>query len=348
MAKTKSILYINGDGVGPELMAHARAVVDDLLEVEWVEGEAGYSTFKKSGASLPQATVDSARACDAVLFCAVSSPPHIPNYKSAIISLRKELDLYANLRPFDSLPNVPGPAWAYGGLQLPPSASPLNFAIVRENTEGLYSGIEESDGERATALRVITRKGSERIVKFAFEYARSHHFSNVTLVHKANVLRQTDGLFLEAGREVSKAYEQAGISCDDAIVDSVAMRLVKSPADFQVIATTNLFGDILSDEASALIGGLGVAPSANIGEKFSLFEPVHGSAPDIAGKGVANPTGMLRSAAMMLEHLGYGKEAERLEAAIQRAYGQNIKTKDVGGTASTNEMAAAIRGFLSP
>ncbi len=344
--KTKSILYINGDGVGPELMAHARAVVDELVSVEWVEGEAGYTTFQKSGTPLPQATIDSARACDAVLFCAVTSPPNIPNYKSAIIGLRQALDLYANLRPFDSLPNVPGPAWASGGIQPPPSASPLHFAIVRENSEGLYSGIEESDGERATATRVITKKASARIVKFGFEYARSRHFSKVTLVHKANVLRQTDGLFLNTGREVAAAYAPA-ISCDDAIVDSVAMRLVKSPADFQVIVTTNLFGDILSDEASALIGGLGVAPSANIGEKYALFEPVHGSAPKYAGQDVVNPTGMLRSAAMMLEHIGHKKEANRLESAIERTYGQRIVTKDVGGSAKTSEMVAAIRNNLS-
>jgi 3-isopropylmalate dehydrogenase/methanogen homoisocitrate dehydrogenase len=334
ISMTKSILYINGDGVGPELMASARSTIDELVDVEWVEGHAGYETFKKSGTPLPQATIDSARACDSILFCAVTTPPSIPNYKSAIITLRKELDLYANLRPFRSLPNVPVPF------------PPLDFAIVRENTEGLYSGIEESDGQRATALRVITRHASERIVKFAFEYAKARKFSRVTLVHKANVLRKTDGLFLEAGREVAKSYARAGISCDDAIVDSVAMRLVKSPQDFQVIATTNLFGDILSDEASALIGGLGVAPSANIGSRFSLFEPVHGSAPDIAGKGIANPTGMLRSASMMLERIGCKKEAARLESAIVRAYEQRIVTKDVGGSASTAQMVEAIRANL--
>ena len=332
--KTKSILFINGDGVGPELMAHARSIVDDLVSVEWVEGQAGYSTFQTSGTSLPQVTIDSARATDAVLFCAVTSPPNIPDYKSAIIGLRTALDLYANLRPFRSLPNVPVPF------------PPLDFAIVRENSEGLYSGIEESDGERATALRVITRKASQRIVKFAFEYARARKFDRVTLVHKANVLRKTDGLFLDAGREVAKAYAPV-ISCDDAIVDSVAMRLVKSPTDFKVIVTTNLFGDILSDEASALIGGLGVAPSANIGEKYALFEPVHGSAPKYAGMDVVNPTGMLRSTAMMLEHIGCKKEASRLEAAILRAYEQRVVTKDVGGTAKTSEMVNAIRNNLA-
>ncbi len=345
MFMTKKILYINGDGVGPELMAHARSIVDELVDVEWVSGEAGYGTFLKHGTSLPQDTITSAKACDAVLFCAVTSPPNIPNYKSAIIGLRNELSLYANLRPFDSLPNVPGPAWASGNLQPPPVASPLHFAIVRENSEGLYSGIEDSDGQRATATRVITRKASERIVNFAFNYAKQKNFSRVTLVHKANVLRKTDGLFLEAGRAVASNYAPS-ITCDDAIVDSVAMRLVKSPTDFQVIVTTNLFGDILSDEASALIGGLGVAPSANIGEKYALFEPVHGSAPKYAGQDVVNPTGMLRSTAMMLSHLGYAKEAVCLEAALTRAYEQRIVTKDVGGTAKTSEMVAAVRKNL--
>ncbi len=357
---TKKILYIDGDGVGPELMGPARSIVDELADVEWVEGEAGYGTFKKLGTPLPDDTIEHARATDAVLFCAVTTPPGIPNYTSAIISLRNALGLYANLRPFDSLPNVPAPARTQTisanpaeGRPTPdppsaPSAAlpPIHFAIVRENSEGLYSGIEESDGERATALRVITRKASERIVKFAFDYAKKRHFSKVTLVHKANVLRKTDGLFLEAGRNVAKAYAP-DIACDDAIVDAVAMRLVKSPQSFQIIVTTNLFGDILSDEASALIGGLGVAPSANIGEKYALFEPVHGSAPDIAGKGIANPTGVLRSAVMMLGHIGLPGEARKLETAIERAYGQGIRTKDVGGNASTREMVEAIRRNLS-
>ncbi|VVB56736.1 Homoisocitrate dehydrogenase [uncultured archaeon] len=340
----KKILYINGDGVGPELMAGARSIVDELADVEWVEGEAGYAAYLKHGTALPNDTVVSAKACDAVLFCAVTTPPGIPNYKSAIIGMRKELDLYANLRPFDSLPNVPAPSWT--GAPANSAPAPLHFAIVRENTEGLYSGIEEADEVRATALRVITRRASERIVKFAYEYAKKRSFSKVTLVHKANVLRKSDGLFLEVGRAAAKPYAPA-IACEDAIVDSVAMRLVKSPGDFQVIVTTNLFGDILSDEASALIGGLGVAPSANIGQKYALFEPVHGSAPDIAGKGVANPTGMLRSAALMLAHLGLEPEARKLETAIESAYKQNIKTLDVGGTARTHDVVEAVRKNLN-
>ncbi len=325
-------MFINGDGVGPELIAHAISVVDALIDVDWIEGEAGYETYKKYGTSLPDETVRNAKETDAILFCAVTSPPNIDNYKSAIIGLRKELDLYANLRPFESLP----------GVDLP--FGKLKFAIVRENSEGMYSGIETSDGETATALRVITKKGSERIVKFAFEYAKQNGFQKVSLIHKANVLRKTDGLFLTVGREVAKQYPK--ITCDDALVDSVAMRLVKSPKDFEVIVTTNLFGDILSDEASALIGGLGVAPSANIGEKYALFEPVHGSAPKYAGMDIVNPTGMLRATAMMLEHLGHTNEAKRLENAINATYEKGIKTKDVGGTAKTSEMVASILSVL--
>jgi isocitrate/isopropylmalate dehydrogenase len=179
----RKILYIEGDGVGPELVAHARRAVDSLAKVEWMEGEAGFATYQKTGTSLPQETIDAAKKADAVLFCAVTTPPNIPNYKSAIVALRKELDLYANLRLFQSLPGIPVPF------------PQLHFAIVRENTEGMYSGIESRDGGRATAMRVITRKGSERIARFAFEYAASKGFSRVTIVHKANVLRETDGLF---------------------------------------------------------------------------------------------------------------------------------------------------------
>lgn len=330
----KKILYINGDGVGPELMAHARRVVDSLVSVEWLAGEAGFATFQARGAPLPDETLQLAKSSDAILFCAVTSPPNIPNYKSAIVTLRKELDLYANLRPFRTLPNIP--------LPFPP----LNFAIVRENTEGMYSGIEKTDGDTAYATRVITRRGSQRIAAFAFDYAARCGFSKVTIVHKANVLRQTDGLFLSAAREIASSYPQ--ITCEDALVDSVAMRLVKSPQDFNnsAIVTTNLFGDILSDESSALIGGLGVAPSGNYGEKHALFEPVHGSAPKYAGQDVANPTGMLLSTAMLLEHIGEARAAEKLRAAITKCYEEGIRTRDVGGTAKTSEMVERVAGLL--
>ena len=330
----KKILYIDGDGVGPELVSHARRVLDSVAKVEWVKGEAGYSVFQRKGTPLSHETLEAAKNCDAVLFCAVTTPPKIPNYSSPIIQLRKELDLYANLRPFVSLPNVKAPF----------PSSPLNFAIVRENTEGLYSGIEEREGDTAYATRVITKKGSERIARFAFEYAKKQGFPKVTIVHKGNVLRVTDGLFLDSAREVAKGYP--AIQCEDALVDSVAMRLVKSPTDFAVIVTTNLFGDILSDEASALIGGLGVAPSGNYGVRHALFEPVHGSAPTLAGQQAANPTGMLLSTAMLLEHIGEKVAGERLSAAVRKCYGLGVMTKDVGGSARTGEMVEKIISLL--
>ncbi|MCX6770446.1 MAG: isocitrate/isopropylmalate dehydrogenase family protein [Candidatus Micrarchaeota archaeon] len=328
----KKILYIDGDGIGPELMAHARRVVDSIAKVEWMRGEAGFAAYQKTGTPLPDATLQAAKECDAILFCAVTTPPNIPNYKSPIVSLRKELDLYANLRPFSTLPNVPVPFPA------------LNFAIVRENTEGMYSGIEKREGDTAYATRVITKDGSERIARFAFDYAARMGFSKVTIVHKANVLRVTDGLFLETAREVAAQYP--GIACDDALVDSVAMRLVKSPQDFQVIVTTNLFGDILSDESSALVGGLGVAPSGNYGAHRALFEPVHGSAPKYAGKDSANPTGMLLSTAMMLEHIGEKEASEKLARAIRECYLQKVTTRDVGGSAGTGGMVEKVMGLL--
>ena len=328
----KKILYIGGDGIGPELMAHAHRVVSSIADVDWVQGEAGYATYQKTGTPLPDATLQAAKESDAILFCAVTTPPNIPNYKSPIVALRKELDLYSNLRPFQSLPNVPVPFPV------------LNFAIVRENTEGMYSGIEKREGDSAYATRVITRKGSERIVRFAFDYAARRGFSKVTIVHKANVLRVTDGLFLEVAREVAAQYP--GITCEDALVDSVAMRLVKSPQDFQVIVTTNLFGDILSDESSALIGGLGVAPSGNYGSHLALFEPVHGSAPKYAGKDSANPTGMLLSSAMMLSHIGEKTAAEKLTRAVYGCYEQKITTRDVGGNAKTSEMVENVVELL--
>ncbi len=330
----KKILYIEGDGVGPELIAHARRIVDSLAKVDWITGEAGFATFQKTGTSLPDETVALARSSDAILFCAVTSPPNIPNYKSAIVTLRKELDLYANLRPFQTLPNIP--------LPFPP----LDFAIVRENTEGMYSGIEKTEGDSAFATRVITKRGSQRIARFAFDYATRRGFSKVTIVHKANVLRQTDGLFLSSARETASSYPS--ITTDDALVDSVAMRLVKSPQDFNssAIVTTNLFGDILSDESSALIGGLGVAPSGNYGSRHALFEPVHGSAPKYTGKDVVNPTGMLLSTAMLLEHIGEAKASEKLTSAIRKCYELGVKTKDVGGTSRTSEMVEKIAGLL--
>jgi isocitrate/isopropylmalate dehydrogenase len=207
---------------------------------------------------------------------------------------------------------------------------------VRENTEGLYSGIEKASGEIATAQRIITRKASERIADFAFRLAKRH----VTIVHKANVLRETCGLFRKAALDVASRYPH--IKTDEVLVDAMAMRLIKDPENFEIIVTTNLFGDILSDEASMLVGGLGLAPSGNIGDKHSVFEPVHGSAPDIAGKGVANPLAAILSVKMMLEHLGERKNAEKLKNAVEKIMLKNILPRDLGGTAKTADVTKAV------
>jgi homoisocitrate dehydrogenase len=250
--------------------------------------------------------------------------------------MRKAFDLYANLRPVQSLP---------GKFSRPD----LDLLIVRENTEGLYSGRERLEGDTAIAERVITRKGSTRIVRVAFEQARkrsavSGHSAVVTIVHKANVLKVTDGLFRECALEVAKEYPE--IAMKEMLVDAMAMRLVRDPENFDVIVTTNLFGDILSDEASALIGGLGVAPSANIGETAAVFEPVHGSAPDIAGQGVANPIGAILSAALLLDHIGQGAQADRVRQAVKATIAQGLLTRDLGGNATTREVTKAVLGNL--
>jgi isopropylmalate/isohomocitrate dehydrogenase-like protein len=318
------IAIIRGDGTGPEVIDAAVHVLEALVSgIRLMEGEAGYECYKKNGTPLPEETVDLCREADSVLFGAVTTPPGIPGYKSAIITLRKALDLYANVRPVTSFP-------------IPQSRRDINLTIVRENTEGLYSGIESVSGDTAIAQRVITRKASERITEFAFRMAKSH----VTIVHKANVLRETCGLFRKAALDVALRYPH--IRTDEVLVDAMAMRLIKNPENFEVIVTTNLFGDILSDEACMLVGGLGLAPSGNIGDRYSLFEPVHGSGLAIAGKGIANPLAAMLSAGMMLEHLGEGKKAEMLKKAVEGALLKNVLTPDLGGNAKTEDVTRAV------
>lgn len=318
------IAIIKGDGIGPEVIGAAVEVLEALVQgIELIEGEAGYECYKRNGTPVPRETVDLCRETDSVLFGAVTTPPDIAGYRSAIITLRKELDLYANLRPVTSYP-------------IPQSRRNISLAIVRENTEGFYSGIEKASGEMATAQRVITRKASERIADFAFRLAKRH----VTIVHKANVLRETCGLFRKAALDVASRYPH--INTDEVLVDAMAMRLIKDPENFEVIVTTNLFGDILSDEASMLVGGLGLAPSGNIGDMHSIFEPVHGSAPDIAGKGIANPLAAILSTGMMLDHLGERKNAEKLKNAVEKIMLKNILPRDLGGTAKTRDVTKAV------
>ncbi len=323
---TYQICLLPGDGIGPEVIACAEQVLNTLnLEIQFTRAEIGYAAYQQLGSPLPQATLECMRAADATLFGAVTTPPNIPGYFSPVVRMRQELDLYANLRPCRSIHH--------------PSSRPgIDLLIVRENTEGLYSGIErlEDNGNRAITERVITRHGSERIARKAFELARLSGRKSVHIVHKANVLRQTCGLFRQVALEVASEYPE--IQTLELLVDACAMELVRAPEQFEVIVTTNLFGDILSDEACMFVGGLGVASSGNIGLQAAVFEPVHGSAPTLAGKNCANPTATLLAAAMMLEHIGEPGPAARLRDAVENCLAGGLVTPDLGGTLSTSQM----------
>jgi homoisocitrate dehydrogenase len=330
----KTICLIPGDGIGQEVVPAAAEVLQAMrLGLAFVEAEAGFACFEKHGSALPEATLALARRADAVLFGATSSPSTVvPGYRSPILALRREFDLYANLRPVFSLPG----SFSQPGIDL---------LIVRENTEGLYSGRERREGDTAIAERVITKSGSERIVRVACEQARRRARvrgtqPTLTIVHKANVLKLTDGLFRECALKVAAEYPQ--ITVNELLVDAAAMKLVRSPQSFDVLVTTNLFGDILSDEASALVGGLGVAPSANLGVGTPVFEPVHGSAPDIAGKGIANPVGALLSSAMLLETLNEPEAADRLRRAVLDTLASGVCTADLGGATATGQFTRAV------
>ncbi|OGO41284.1 MAG: isocitrate dehydrogenase [Chloroflexi bacterium RBG_16_57_9] len=335
----KRICVIPADGIGQEVIPAAVEVLEALnLGLEFVWAEAGWECFQRCGNALPDTTIAAVASADATLFGATSSPStKVEGYKSPILGLRRYFDLYANLRPVASLPG-------------PFSRQGVDLLVVRENTEGLYAGRERREGDTAIAERVITVRGSERIAHIAFELAVSRQPSvvsrqpQVTIVHKANVLKETDGLFREVCLRVAAGYPQVAV--EEMLVDACAMRLVKDPERFDVIVTTNLFGDILSDEAAALMGGLGVAPSGNIGVGAAVFEPVHGSAPDIAGKGIANPVGAILSAALMLEHLGARTAATRVQQAVVAALKAGLTTPDLGGRATMAEVIRAIRHHL--
>jgi homoisocitrate dehydrogenase len=327
---TYKICLLPGDGIGPEVIASVRTLLEALpLAWDFIECGIGYGEYGRSGSPLPDSTLEQIRNADAALLGAVTTPPNIPNYFSPIVRMRQSLELYANLRPCRSIPHAA-------------SRAGIDMIIVRENTEGLYSGIErlEDDGNKAITERVITRKGSQRIVRKAFELAKQTNRKSVHVVHKANVLRQTCGLFRTVALEIAKEYPD--ITTREMLVDTCAMELVRAPEQFEVIVTTNLFGDILSDEACMFVGGLGVASSGNIGLDAAVFEPVHGSAPTLVGTGQANPIATFLAAAMMLDHLQESEQANRLRTAIESCIADGQVTPDLGGTLTTSQVTEKV------
>jgi len=328
-----TIAVIRGDGIGPEIMDATLRVLEALhlgLEYEFVE--AGLAAQQTLGELLPQATLDAIAKHRVALKSPLTTPVG-EGFSSINVELRRRFDLYANVRPAISFPNTRS--------RFPED---VDLITVRENTEGAYIGEGQQvseDGATATLTQRITRRGSERIVRYAFDLARRGGRKKVSVVHKANILKSTSGLFLKVAREVAAEYPD--IACNELIVDNCCMQLVMKPEQFDVIVTTNLFGDIISDLCAGLVGGLGLAPGANIGADAAIFEAVHGSAPDIAGKGIANPSALLLGAAQMLDHLQRPDEAARLRAAIRATLqARDHLTPDLGGDGSTNTFADAL------
>ena len=330
---TQTITVIRGDGIGPEIMAATLHVLDAMnLGLRYEEADAGMVAQEKHGELLPQATLDSIKRNKVALKSPLTTPVG-EGFTSINVTLRRIFDLYANVRPAISFPNTRS--------RFPAG---VDLVTVRENTEGAYAGEGQQvseDGETAVLTQKITRKGSERIVRYAFELARKTGRRKVTVVHKANILKSTSGLFLKTAREVAAQYPD--IECNEMIVDNTCMQLVMRPEQFDVIVTTNLFGDIISDLCAGLVGGLGLAPGANIGLDAAIFEAVHGSAPDIAGRGIANPCALLLGAAQMLDHIGKPADATRLRQAIVATLeAKDNLTPDLGGQGTTASFAQAI------
>ena len=334
---TQTITIIRGDGIGPEIMDATLHVLDAMqLGLQYEDADAGLMALEKHGELLPAATMDSIRRNKIALKSPLTTPVG-GGFSSINVELRRQFDLYANVRPATSFPNTRSRF-----------DSGVNLITIRENTEGSYisEGQEVSaDGETAVSITRITRKGSDRIVRYAFELARKTGRKKVTIVHKANILKSTSGLFLKVAREVAAEYPD--IEANEMIVDNTCMQLVMRPEQFDIIVTTNLFGDIISDLCAGLVGGLGLAPGANIGQDVAIFEAVHGSAPDIAGKGLANPCALLLAAAQMLDHMAMPDQAERLRKAIVATLeAKDGVTPDLGGTGNTMGFAKAIVAHL--
>jgi isocitrate dehydrogenase (NAD+) len=328
------VTLVPGDGIGPEIVEAAERVLAAAgADVEWDRQVAGMAAMEVGRGLLPDEVAESIRRNGVALKGPLTTPIG-EGFRSINVALRKMFDLYANVRPAKSL--MPGGRY-----------EDVDVVVIRENTEGLYVGVEHYIGmdqdprAAAESVMIVTRFGAERIARFAFDYAVRHGRKKVTLVHKANILKCTQGLFLDVGRVVARDYE-GRVEYEERIVDNTAMQLVIDPYQFDVIVTENMFGDILSDEASGLIGGLGLAPGANIGSEFAIFEAVHGSAPDIAGRGVANPSALILAGCLMLEHLGQAEVAERVRRALVSTLRSEVRTRDLGGSASTREFADRV------
>ncbi|MFZ1080403.1 MAG: isocitrate/isopropylmalate family dehydrogenase [Candidatus Kryptoniota bacterium] len=329
-----TITLIPGDGIGPEISRAATRVIEAAgVKIEWEIHEAGFNAIEKHKDPLPQTVIDSIARNKIALKGPLTTPVGT-GFRSVNVALRKEFDLYSNLRPALSMEGIKS------------RYENVNLIIVRENTEEFYSGIEhyvDAVKSAAETIGIVTRTGSERIIRYAFDYAKRHNRKKVTVVHKANILKYTSGLFLDVARSMAKEYPE--LEMNDKIVDNMAMQMVINPNQFDVIVTTNLFGDILSDLASGLVGGLGVAPGANIGYHHAIFEAVHGSAPDIAGKNIANPCAIILASVMMLDHIGEPEAARRIEKAVAHVIKEGKKvTRDLNPTnfVTTDQMADAI------
>ena len=324
------ITLIPGDGIGPEVASNVVRIIEAAgVEIQWETHYAGAQALEKFGETLPQDLLDSILRNKVALKGPITTPVG-KGFTSVNVGLRKTLDLYANLRPVRALPNVP--------CRYPE----LDLVVVRENTESLYAGLEHVVVPGVVeSLKIITEKASTRIARFAFEYARRESRKKVTAVHKANIMKLSDGLFLDCFRRVSQDYPE--ITADDKIIDNACMQLVMRPEQFDIMLLENLYGDIVSDLCAGLVGGLGLVPGANIGEKGAVFEAVHGSAPDIAGQGIANPTALLQSGIMMLRYLGEREAADKIESSMLAVFAEGkVRTRDIGGTAKTAEFADAI------
>jgi isocitrate dehydrogenase (NAD+) len=346
------VVVIAGDGIGPEVAQAARLVLDSVgADIEWVEREAGSTALERHGSLLPDSTLEAIRECRTAIKGPITTPVGT-GFRSINVALRQDLDLFAAVRPARALPGVP--------IRHPF----VDLVVIRENTEDLYQGIEFERGSKEAAslrdelealggfhlaedagvtLKPISVAGTRRIVRFAFEYARANRRKKVTIGHKANVMRYSDGLFLRTAQQ--SAMEFSDIACDDVAIDHLTARLAVRPGDFDILLLPNLYGDILSDLCAGLVGGLGLIPGANIGWEYAVFEPVHGSAPDIAGRGLANPIAMILSGAMLLRHLGRVDAASRVEAAVDGVLQVgDVRTRDLGGSSTTMQVAEAIAG----